>query len=256
MMRMIGMTVLFAAFVPAAAQARLVPVDNFSDILFWTGSGENESALVLQFPTAVESGTVTPATIAWGYRWSGGATLADMLFSLAGDIQGISAPPPSPPVPLLGADPRLTLSVGFFAGLGWFVDSLTYDQAGLGAGWSPESRLIAPYDFDTGEYAAQYQLDGAGGVWTTADFDLSGNGISSTDLVDGGWYGFVQGDGAGPFNFTQPVSAISAAVPEIDPGSFGAAAAFLLGSLSFLNRRLGRCARGTVAASSSGSGLA
>ena len=45
--------------------ASSLTVGDFSDILFWTGSGTNSAALVLQFPTTVETGTVAPTSIAW-----------------------------------------------------------------------------------------------------------------------------------------------------------------------------------------------
>lgn len=211
MIRNVTMTTVLFVAIGCEARAALVTVNDFDNILFWAGSGTNQAALVIQFPTTVGTGTATvvPTSIAWGYRWDGSATFADMLFSLAGGIASISSPPPEPPLPQPGSDPNLAVDLGFFNGLGWYIDSITYDQSGLGAGWSPVVRVIAPYDFDTGEYAAQYQLDNADGVWTGAPLDFSGSGISGTALVDGGWYGFVQADGLdSTFAFTQPVSAV------------------------------------------------
>ena len=206
MMQIRAMAVLLVAMLPVSARAALVTVDDFSDILFWTGSGTNQAALVLQFPTAVESGTATPTSIAWGYRWNEPATFADMVFSLAGQIAG-------GPQPVAGSDDRLVVDVSYYSSFDdYFVNEISYNQIGLpAADWSQVVRQIGPYDIDTEEYPAQYQLDSASGVWTGGQLTVSGAGIAGTPLVDGGWYGFIQADGLAPtLAFDQPV----AAVPE------------------------------------------
>lgn len=197
--------VVFLGMAHGTAGAAPVTVNAFSDILFWTGSGTNSASLVLRFPTAVGSGTATPAAIAWGYHWNGSATFADMLFALAGSITG-------GPTPVAGADPRLSVDVADYGpGFGYFLNTVAYDQVGLPAEWSQVMRVIAPYDPDIGEYPAQYQLDLAGGAWSATPFALSDYGLSGTPLADGGWYGFVQADGsAATYAFAQP----AAAVPE------------------------------------------
>ena len=207
MMRLIVMSVLLVGMMVVPARAAMVTVDSFSDILFWTGSGTNEAALVLQFPTTIGTGTGTmaPPSVAWGYRWDGSATFADMLFSLAGEIIG-------GPQPVTGSDSRLGIDVTYYSSFGdYFVNEISYNQVGLPSEWSQAVRQIGPYDPDTGEYPAQYQLDSAAGAWTGSRLSASNFGISGTALVDGGWYGFVQADGLETsFSFTQPV----AAVPE------------------------------------------
>lgn len=201
----IGAGVLLIAMVAVVAPSRAAPVtvDDFSDIGFWAGTGANEAALVLQFPTVAGGTTLEPAAVAWGYRWNGVATFESLLFALAGHIVG-------GPQSVAGADPRLAIEVSYYgAEWGYFVDRIDYDQTGLGAGWSPGVRSIGPYDPDTGEYPAQYQRDASGGVWTSAPFELSSSGISTTALVPGGWYAFVQADGsAATLTLTQPVSPV------------------------------------------------
>lgn len=229
MMRTKMMALLLLMMPVASARAALVAVDDFSDILFWTGSGTNEAALVLQFPAAVESGTATPTSIAWGYRWDGAATFAGMVFSLAGEITG-------GPQPVAGADPRLAVDVTFFGEeFGYFVNTIQYDQRGLPSGdWSQAVRQIGPYDPDTGEYPAQYQLDTAGGSWTGAAFNLSNVGMSTTPLAVGGWYGFVQADGsAATLTFAQPVSA----VPEPSSVVMLACGGAIVGAMAWRRRR-------------------
>lgn len=205
MARRIMAVVVFLGMVHGGVRADQVAVNTFSDILFWAGSGTNSASLVLQFPTAVGSGTATPTAIAWGYHWNDSATFADMLFALAGGITG-------GPTPVAGADPRLSADVTDYGqGFGYFLNTVAYDQVGLPAEWSQGLRVIAPYDPDTGEYPAQYQLDLADGAWSATPLALSDYGLSGTPLADGGWYGFVQADGsAATYAFVQPV----AAVPE------------------------------------------
>ena len=205
MIRNMTVAVILAMAMAGDARAAPLTVNDFNDILFWTGSGSNEAALVLQFPTTIGTGTATvgPTSIAWGYRWDGSATFGNMLFSLAGTIVG-------GPQPVAGSDPRLAVDVSYYSSFGdYFVNEMAYDQVGLPSEWSQTVRQIGPYDPDTGEYPAQYQLDAAAGAWTGNPLNLSGSGISGTALVDGGWYGFVQADGSGEtYAFTQPVSAV------------------------------------------------
>jgi hypothetical protein len=44
------------------------------DIAYWVGSGSNEAGFVIDW-----NGGKNPASLAWGYRWNGEATGADML---------------------------------------------------------------------------------------------------------------------------------------------------------------------------------
>lgn len=207
MRRLTVIATMLAGLAAVPARAELVTVNTFSDLLFWTGSGTNSSALVLQFGTAA-----TPTSVAWGYRWNGSATMADMLFSLAGTIQGSGAPSPA-----AGADARLAIDVtNFGVGFGWGVNEVSYDQRGLPAGWSNVVQTIST-DPTWNPYPAQYRLPSAQGVWTGDSFTDNPLGISNLTLANGGWYGVVGVDGSyadGPppttISFSQPV----AAVPE------------------------------------------
>lgn len=210
MMKMIRSLAIAVAIVAtlatlaSPARAAFVTVNSFSDIILWAGSGANEAGFVLQF-----GGIEDPTSIAWGYRWDGSASAQDMAFAIAGSITGIAPTPPA------GLDSRLVVDASEFdfgGGPVVFVNTITYDQVGLPSEWSQVTRTIEDDFVNTGTYAAFYLNASAGGMWTgaTMDFDASGLGITDTMLTDGGWYGFVQSDGSGPFAFTQPV----AAVPE------------------------------------------
>ena len=48
----------------------------FSDILYWVGTGSNEAVLAVNW---------ADTALAWGYRWNGTATVADMMAAIAAD---------------------------------------------------------------------------------------------------------------------------------------------------------------------------
>jgi hypothetical protein len=206
---------------PLTSWSQLITVNSFTNIQYWTGSGTNRAALVMEF-----GASATPTSIAWGYRWNGSsATAATMLFSLAGTITGSNAP-----APLLGADPRLSVDVSFFSGFGgYFVNTISYNQSGLPAPWTQTTRMIEDAYFDDGTYPTLYSLN-SGGLWSSS-FTQAQVGMSDISLTNGVWIGFVQSDGAAdPRAFAQPV----AAVPE--PGT---SALLVLGAaLAFLWRKL------------------
>lgn len=194
-----------------------VIVNGYDDILFWGGLGANRSAVVVEF-----NSDTTPFSVAWGYRWSGEVTLQTMMFELAGIITNGPAPAP-------GSDPRLSLSVTDFGAPGYFVDTLTYDQNGLGGSWPGGTLSLTGWDGTN--WNNLFVLSGTA-TWSPGPFDLSNAGMASINLVDGGWYGWVMANGPETYNFQQPVSA----VPE--PSTL---VLVLIGAVAlFLRRR--RCA--------------
>lgn len=193
--------ILLLSFV-AESPAQLVTVNNFDDVQFWTGSGENRSVLVLQF-----SASDTPTSIAWGYRWSGSATAASMIFSIAGNLTGTGMP-----APMSGSDSRLSVDGTYyppdpyFDG-GYFLNSITYNQVSLPAPWSQGLRTIENNYFVDETYPVLYTLVG-NGIWTGNLFNPSSLGISDVALSNGGWVAFAQTDGFNQLTLTQPVSAV------------------------------------------------
>jgi hypothetical protein len=193
-----ALVALFLAVAPGL-RAQFITVNNFDNVQFWTGSGPNRSVLVLEF-----SADDSPTSIAWGYRWSGSATLQDLVFSAAGGLVG-------GPAPLPGADARLAFDVSFFSFgdvSGYFVNSIAYNQIGLPAPWSQSVRLIENNYFDDQTYPALYFLADSG-IWTASPFSAADVGMSDLSLSNGAWYGFVQTDEfEGDRIFAQPASAV------------------------------------------------
>lgn len=218
-MRSLLLATMVATGLACRAQAELVTVDGFADLVLWAGEGENEAAFVLQF-----SASHVPTSVAWGYRWSGTATMQAMMDAVAGTttITDGSSPPP-------GLDGRLSVAMTYYPQYSAvFIDSIAYDQAGLPSPWTQAARLIADDYFQSGTYPVLYTRADAGGLWlgegesSGMTFAYSLVGASDIPLAAGGWYGFVQSDGAETFSFTQPV----AAVPE--PGTW----AFAVGAVA------------------------
>lgn len=174
-------------------------VANFDNIQFWTGSGTNRAALILEFNSGPQK-----LSVAWGYRWNGSAVMQDMLFALAGSITGSA----SAPSPQAGSDPRLAVTVGFFSGFGFFVDEVRYDPAGLGGAWPASPQIIMDDFFFTGTYPSIYWTAG-NGTWTGQPLAYSlDHGIATLPLQDGGWFGIIQSDGFDDFySFLQPWAA-------------------------------------------------
>lgn len=197
MMRTMATVMLLAGLATVPARAELATVSDFSDILFWTGSGTKKSTLVLQFGAGE-----TPTSIAWGYRWDDPTTTAaDMVFALA------------------GADARLAIDADYFSNWNaYFINSFDYDQVGLPSPWSQGARSMAnDFDNDLGIAFYTFVADppNASGAWPMASgFSVASVGMADARLADGGWYGFLIQEYDANFafpatvTFAQPVSAV------------------------------------------------
>lgn len=75
-----------ALITPNLPSLNAATVDGFGDIENWTGTGSNESALIIQW-NFTDGVTTTSVSYAWGYRWddSGGSTPTgwDLLTSIS-----------------------------------------------------------------------------------------------------------------------------------------------------------------------------
>jgi len=216
------------------------PAVSLDDIQFWTGSGTNRAALVVEWSTPESFGyTTVPAPVAdrslvWGYRFNGAATAMQMLKAI------------------LAADPRLYVMAD--TSQGTYVEAIGYNLAGGGAlgvtdgsstNWftsnfltnatvNPDSATsLSPGDLYWGGVAGPNwetwnELGDAGGflncpargtnlVWTPDDpsqpwsgvhgqWELSQWGLDGLILTNGSWIGFSVAAGELAYNVT-PVTA-------------------------------------------------
>ncbi len=190
------------------ALAALSSAFGFADITEWSGSGSNQTALVIDWNDGVQ-----PESLVFGFRWSGSATGFDMLNSI------------------MTSDPRLSRVEGgggpqTIFGLGW-------DQAGDGlhlTGSGEDAHAI-----DRGDhYAAGWFTSGfwgyyvADGTSLPSSWSFGSSSLLTTTLATDTWNGLSF---APAFNDSEP-SAPSNPVPE--PFS---CAALALGFACMLRRR-------------------
>ena len=189
-------------------------VQSFDDIQFWTGSGANRSALVLQWNDAG-----TPTSMAWGYRWSGNATGIGMLKAIAG---ATTVTQPGDPTTVLetsiGSDSRMTLTIERY-GFGDSLFSISFNdgiQSRTSADWESgywEYRLFGG-NFDYMEWgdplALTYNVPGSS-LYSSVNWFSSPIGASDRELVDGSWDAFSFAPGFATSAVVQP---FAVSVPE------------------------------------------
>lgn len=221
--------------VPLTAHSQLIA--SMDDVQYWTGSGTNRSVLVLQWNDGV-----SPASFAWGYRWSGSATGMDLLKAIAGTMV-IREPFGGDAIETLhGADPALQLTIERY-GFGDATYSMVYSPGGL-------PRTQADWDSGYWEYllhggSFDYDLWDGSGFSGPFAYSVSGTsayagvswwssqiGASDRPLVDGSWDAWSFAAGFTNAAVAQPAPA---AVPEPNVAALlGAAAVFCI----FAARRL------------------
>ena len=190
-------------------------VQSFDDIQFWTGSGPNRSALVLQWN---DGGT--PTALAWGYRWSGNATGIGMLKAIAG--MTILTPPSDPTTVLgtsTGSDSRITLTMERY-GFGDSLFSIGFNdgtQNRIREAWTMNeywAYSIFGGNFDYTNWGSPilytYNTPGAE-AYSSVTWTNSPIGASDRELVDGSWDAFSFAPGFATTAVAQP---FAASVPE------------------------------------------
>ncbi len=169
----------------------------FDSINFWTGTGTNRAAMVIQW----NDGS-TPTSMVWGYRWSGEATGIDMLKAIAGstvsrrDGQTTFMPDPS-----TGADPRLALSLINYS-FGNAVEALVFTDRAVvrtqndwSTGYWEYSIYGGTFDYDlydaNWEYVGEETYSQTGTyTYSNVNWFSSPIGVSDRILVDGSWDAF------------------------------------------------------------------
>ncbi len=151
----------------------------FSDILFWIGEGSNEAVMAVNW---------ADTALAWGYRWNGDATVADMMAHIA------------------AADPRFS-----FTGTG-MVSDINYIDTAAG--------MTTPLGITPGYYWSSTNngvMDwGMGQTLANGDFEKWADG-STGILVDSVWvdeYG-----GYWNYIYVYPMTIYPVTVPDTTGGS-------------------------------------
>ncbi len=182
-------------------------ITSFSDIDYWVGSGANEAALIVDF----NDGASTEAW-AWGYRWTGSASGAEMIDAIA------------------SADPNFTILFSGTVSAGFFLGTITYDGS---AGLQTETNDFTPgVDENWGYYLAPDTTAADANNWVA-----SGSGASDRMLSDGAWdaWSFGNYDPNTFAHLAPPDTGQAAAAPVPEPGSF--AIVFSLVAAMFAARR-------------------
>jgi len=166
---------------------------DFSDVAIWAGSGTNEAVFVIDF-----NANPSPSSYAWGYRWTGNKTAAEMLAEI--DL----------------VDPNLTVSTQLFGG-SVFIQNVTYQSPTTSANYSGAPWPAGYFNYFTGV--------GAPPVWTSSSV-----GLSDVTLTNGSWQG-LSWISAPNYTVTNPRTPV-AAVPE--PASI---MALILGTAALIRRK-------------------
>jgi hypothetical protein len=119
---------------PLAAAA---PITTFDDIVYWTGTGSNRAAIVIDF----DGESTTDQALTWGFRWDGEANGRDML------------------VAVVTADPRLYLKLNTLAAVESEFYGIGYDRNDNGE-FDVEGEFSAP-SFDDAGFAFGVHDDSA-----------------------------------------------------------------------------------------------
>ena len=183
----------------------------FDSIKFWTGTGINKAAMVIQWN---DGGT--PKSMVWGYRWNGTATSFDMFQSIAGTTSLADSSSPQNSQTYLGSDPRLTTSWTKY-GFGNALDSVIFQNDTTLRTQSDWTNGYWEYNVFGGEF--EYPLyDSAGSV---ATYSLEGSysysavewfsspiGSSDRTLVDGSWDAWSFSENFVPVSITEPTPSL------------------------------------------------
>lgn len=151
-----------------------------SDVTFWTGSGTNETVLVVDW-----QGTNAPHALAWGYRWDGTATMRDLLERVAlSDARLVTRPHPGYPDSVLYA-----LGYDADGDGGRFVTGFPLPGMENGYALDPEDRYREGW---TSGYWSLWR--GAGNPYDGGSWSYTGSGYSLIPLTHGSWIGWGYDD--------------------------------------------------------------
>ncbi|MGE9289555.1 MAG: hypothetical protein ACQKBT_01110 [Puniceicoccales bacterium] len=202
-----------------ASSALQGAVTSFDDITYWVGSGSNESALVIDF----HDGTGT-SSFAWGYRWDGEASGAQMILDIA------------------ALDPMLSIVNLGDASSGFYLTEISYGSHSQTAdplgtdGWG---YYLAGGTAGGDSSGTDPTSIGDGGTDLPSTWTISPSGASESSsfggveyygrmLADGSWDAWSFGSISESYEHLAPPSGDIVAAPE--PSTY----AFIVGFLAIL----------------------
>ena len=186
----------------------------FDSIKFWTGTGTNKAAMVIQWN---DGGT--PTSMVWGYRWNGTATGFDMFQSIAGTTSLTDLSSPQNLQTYLGSDPRLTTSWTKYS-FGNALDSVIFQSVAslrTRSDWTNGYWEYSVYGgtFDYDLYDAEWNYVGENtynqtGTYTYSNVNWFSSPIGASDriLVDGSWDAFSFASGFTSTPVVEPAPAL------------------------------------------------
>ncbi|BBO86538.1 hypothetical protein DSCO28_71040 [Desulfosarcina ovata subsp. sediminis] len=224
---------LTAGLIGSAAAAPYTDFD-FDDITYWVGEGENQAGFVVDWRDDKE-----PVSLAWGYRWDGEATGADMIAALFGSGVADGGPYVGN---LDGDDPRLYVRLVWWEGYnGYTVSGIGYDLDNDGFGYVEGEN---PGEDGEPEDPDDHYVDGwYTGYWSywvsddDSDWSYSGWGISARELSDGSWDGWSFSGTAGYGDGSAPITPVAAQAAVPLPGALWLLGSGLLGLAGIHRRR-------------------
>ncbi len=163
-------------------------ITSLDEIAFWTGSGENRAAIVIDW----DGESSADESLAWGYRWDGEASGEDMLRAvLASDARLFAK---------LGASsPSGVATYGFGYDLDndsefGITDSAIFNLDGIAISGPPDDPPPAAMATDSEDLYAEGWFTGFwryglsnGNPFLDGGWTNSGVGMSSRTLTDGDW---------------------------------------------------------------------
>ncbi len=233
--RLTRVATLIATTLLLLSPAQSLPIDDFDDIDMWFGSGPNRAALVIDFNDGFSIDS-----FAWGYRWSGTKSGADMF------------------IDIVAGDPNLSAGYTGDGDSGFFLTSINYND-----GTNSHSAISGGFTDPLVDYVSwgYYVVGGfsgddvpfapggspvpisGGGVSLPLTWTLSNSGASLDSigdsgriLEDGSWDGWTFGTYDAGFNWIGSApSAPTAAIPE--PSSVALALLGVAGITGLIGRQ-------------------
>jgi hypothetical protein len=201
--RLLALAVVVVAF-GSVRSGHAQIVSGFDDITFWVGTGTNQAGLIIDFHDGQ-----TRQSFAWGYRWNGTASGADMLLAV------------------VAADSELSITSSGFGASGFYLTEISYLEGMNLHSEASGSFATFPTDYNSWGYyivggTALGSSVSGGGVTLPTTWTVSPSGASADSFGSPGrildnhsWDGWSFGQNNPSYeHLASPSSTVFAAVPE------------------------------------------